>query len=159
MTLRADRGYSMADRIRRLRALLADDHERMQGAVEKILGPAYDVVWVADGQELVEQLDRAKPDVLILDISMPRMSGLEALKKLRERGAEIPPTVICSMHRDSALLEEAMSAGAKGYVYKARAPFDLRDAIEAALDNRRFLSPEIGELARESNGPHGEPTQ
>jgi DNA-binding NarL/FixJ family response regulator len=149
----------MADRIRRLKALLADDHERMQGAVEKILGPTYDVVRVADGEELVEQLDRAKPDVLIVDISMPRMSGIEALKKLRERGAAIPPTVICSMHRDSALLEEAMSAGAKGYVYKARAPFDLRDAIEAALDNRRFLSPEVRELAPDSPRSASEPTQ
>lgn len=147
-------GYSMAARIRRLKALLADDHERMQSAVERILGPDYDVTRVADGQQLVEEVGRAKPDVLIVDISMPKLSGIEALKKLRASGTEIPPTVICSMQRDTTLIEAAMRAGAKGYVYKARAPFDLREAIEAALDDRRFLSPEIRDLAPDAREPH-----
>lgn len=129
---------------RRLRALLADDHERMQEAVEQILGPEFDVKRVADGEELVEEVSRSKPDVMIVDISMPKMSGLEALRALRERGDSLPPTVVCSMHRESALVEEALSAGARGYVYKAKAPFDLQDAIEAVLAGRRFVSAEVG---------------
>jgi len=70
----------------RLRALLADDHERMYGAVERILGQRFEVDYVADGKALVEALAESMPDVLILDISMPKMSGLEALRTLRARG-------------------------------------------------------------------------
>ncbi len=136
---------------RKLRALLADDHERMQSAVERILGPAYDVTRVADGKALIEELKRSKPDVMIVDISMPGMSGLDALRALQRRGESLPPTVICSMHRDPSILEEALRAGATGYVYKARAPFELPEAIEAALENRRFVSREVAIVAGISN--------
>lgn len=120
----------------RLRALLADDHERMHGAVERILGQRFEVDYVADGKALVEALSESTPDVLILDISMPKLSGLEALRTLRARGADIPPTVVCSMHREDALVRAAMDAGAAAYVYKADAPFELADAVEAALQQR-----------------------
>ena len=115
----------------------------MRGTVERILGPDYDVTWVADGEQLVEECNRSKPDVMIVDISMPKMSGIEALRALRARGASLPPTVICSMHRERRVVEEAMQAGAQGYVYKASAPFDLMDAVEAARENRQFLSREV----------------
>lgn len=120
----------------RLRALLADDHERMYGAVQRILGHRFEVEHVADGRALVEALAESVPDVLILDISMPKMSGLEALRTLHERGAEVPPTVVCSMHREDALVRAAMEAGATAYVYKAEAPFKLADAVEAAIEQR-----------------------
>ena len=136
------RGLQMPEN--RLRALLADDHVQMYGAVERILGHRFDVEYVADGQALIEALSASSPDVLILDISMPKLSGLEALRKLKDEGAELPPTVVCSMHRESAFLQAAKEAGALGYVYKARAPFDLKEAVEAALEDESFVSNEIG---------------
>lgn len=133
---------------RRLRALLADDHDRMKDAVERILGPAFAVTRVADGEELLEAVASSRPDVMIVDISMPKLSGLDALKRLRRRGGRVPPTVVCSMHRERAVLEEAFRAGANAYVYKARAASDLPEAVEAALQNRRFVSPEGGSYAK-----------
>ena len=130
---------------RRLRALLADDHEQMGGAVERILGEKFEVQQVPDGRALLDAVSKCEPDVIILDISMPKMSGLDALAALRERGADLPPTVICSMHRDLSLLNAALDAGAHGYVYKAHAPFDLAEAVNAALEGRRFVSSGIGE--------------
>jgi DNA-binding NarL/FixJ family response regulator len=136
---------------RKLRALLADDHERMKSAVVRILGPAYDVTCVADGKELIEAVTRSKPDVMIVDISMPGMSGLDALRALQRLGESLPPTVVCSMHRDPSILEQALRAGASGYVYKARAPFELPEAIQAALENRRFVSREVASWSGISN--------
>ena len=75
---------------------------------------------------------------------MPGMSGIEALKHLESNGKTAPPTVICSMHRASGFVEAAMEAGAVGYVYKARAPFDLADAVDAALEGRRYVSTGVG---------------
>ena len=112
----------------KLRALVADDHEQMWSAVERILGDRFDVRYVPDGKALLDALEETMPDVVILDISMPKMSGLEALRALHARGGDLPPTVICSMHREPAFLDAALKAGAKGYVYKARAPFDLARA-------------------------------
>lgn len=128
----------------KLRALVADDHERMWSAVERIIGDRFEVQYVSDGRALLEALEAAAPDVVILDISMPRMSGLEALERLRDRGAQLPPTVICSMHREPAFVAAALKAGAKGYVYKVRAPFDLARAVDAAMRDERFISSEIG---------------
>jgi len=128
----------------KLRALVADDHEQMWSAVERILGDRFDVRYVPDGKALLDALEETMPDVVILDISMPKMSGLEALRALHARGGDLPPTVICSMHREPALLDAALKAGAKGYVYKARAPFDLARAVDAALQDERFVSSEIG---------------
>ena len=129
---------------RKLRALLADDHEQMLGAVERILGDRFDVDYVPDGEALLDAVGALDPDIIILDISMPKLTGLEALAALRERQASVPPTVICSMHRDGSLLDAALNAGAQGYVYKARAPFELAAAVDAALEGRKFVSAEVG---------------
>ena len=129
---------------RRLRALLADDHEQMRGAVERILGDRFDILHVEDGLALLDAVEEVQPDIIILDISMPRMSGLAALRMLSDGETDPPPTVICSMHCEKPMLHAALEAGAQGYVYKARAPFELAEAVEAALAGRQFVSPEVG---------------
>ncbi|MEZ5396465.1 MAG: response regulator [Bryobacterales bacterium] len=81
----------------KLRALLADDHDQMWSAVERILGDQFEVTYVPDGQALLDMLEKMAPDVLILDVSMPRMTGIEALQAL-QKGARIPRPwcVLCS---------------------------------------------------------------
>ncbi|MCB9384373.1 MAG: response regulator transcription factor [Bryobacterales bacterium] len=127
----------------KLRALLADDHDQMWSAVERILGDEFEVTYVPDGRALLDMLEQMSPDVVILDVSMPRMSGIEALQALQKKGVPIPPTVVCSMQRDHDVVNQALAAGARGYVFKARAPFELRDAIDAALDDRQFVSNDV----------------
>ncbi|MEZ5365621.1 MAG: response regulator transcription factor [Bryobacterales bacterium] len=126
----------------KLRALLADDHDQMWSAVERILGDEFEVTYVPDGQALLDMLEKMAPDVLILDVSMPRVTGIEALQAL-QRGCAHSPTVVCSMQRDHSVVNQALAAGARGYVFKARAPFELRDAIDAALQDRQFVSNDV----------------
>ena len=138
---------------RRISVLLADGHSQMKRAVERILGSDYVIQLVQSGDEIVELVEKQRPQLLVLDVVLQHMSGLEALKVLREKG-ELPPAVICSMIRDAPVLKTALQLGVSAYVYKARAPFDLKPAIEAALAGRQFVSPEISKpLEHDAAGP------
>ena len=124
----------------RVRVLVADDHPAMLDRVVKTLTQAFSVVGtVGDGEQLVASEAALQPDVLVVDISMPRMSGLEAAAIIRRRGSQVP--VVCLTACDEpGMIEAAWEAGALGYVSKAALASDLVPAVRAALQGRRFVS-------------------
>ena len=125
-----------------IRVLIADDHAVLQEGLRQLLSLQADieVVGVAkDGIEALEQARRLRPDILLMDISMPRMGGLEALKLVRE---SVPETrvVMLSMFEKDAFAHEALKNGAAGYVLKGAPSSEMLDAIRSAYAGRRFLS-------------------
>jgi len=129
--------------------LLADDHVLLLAAFRRMLEPAYRVVGAAsDGAALVEEALRLEPDLVVADVSMPRMNGLEAARRLR---GELPRTrvVFLTVDEDPQMAAEAFALGASGYVLKSSTALELDEAIRAALAGRRYLSRRIkdGDLA------------
>jgi DNA-binding NarL/FixJ family response regulator len=120
---------------------LADDHEAMLDRVARLLATEYDVVGTAtDGQQALEAAQDLKPDVLVLDISMPVMNGMETAHRLKEAGAETR-IVFLTVHDDPDFATEALEAGALGYVIKPRIASDLKIAINEVYAGRSFVSP------------------
>lgn len=126
-----------------VRVLLADDSPSMLQAARRILEPEFEVVGtVDDGQAVLEATKSLNPDVLVLDISMGVMSGLEAARLLRRIGSTAK-IVFLTVHNDQDFVEEAFSAGAVGYVIKPRLGTDLLVAVREALIGHRFVSPDL----------------
>ncbi len=135
-----DSGKQELDRIR---VLLADDHEAMLERVAKLLKTECDVVGTAtDGQQALEAAQDLKPDVLVLDISMPVLSGIETAHQLKKAGVEAR-IIFLTVHDDPDFAREALEAGALGYVIKPRIASDLVAAIKEAYAGRLFLSPTL----------------
>jgi DNA-binding NarL/FixJ family response regulator len=125
----------------RTRILIAEDHEGMRVRVVRLLEPEFEVVGTAgDGLTLLEAARKMKPDVCVLDISMPKMSGIEAATQLG-RSPLGPKIVFLTVNDDSDFVRAALGAGALGYVVKSRMASDLRSAIREALAGRLFISP------------------
>ena len=126
-----------------VRVLLADDSPCMLQAARRILEPEFEVVGtVDDGQAVLEATKSLNPDVLILDISMGVMNGLEAARLLRHIGSTAK-IVFLTVHNDQDYVEEAFSAGAVGYVIKPRLGTDLLVAVREALMGHTFVSPDL----------------
>ena len=124
----------------RRRILLADDHPLVMQRVTTLLQASFDIVGGArDGAELVREAVRLKPDIIVADISMPGLDGIEAAHRLREMrtGATI---VFLTIHKSPELVEACMAEGALGFVVKSQMKADLIPAIEAALSGQRFVS-------------------
>ena len=120
--------------------MLADDHLVFTEGIVRLLEGHFDVVaTVADGSELGEAVERLRPDLLVVDISMPRMSGLEALRRLTASGHQTK-VVVLTMHADAKLATEALRAGAKGFVLKHSSGQELIDALRAVLQGRTYLT-------------------
>jgi DNA-binding NarL/FixJ family response regulator len=127
----------------RIRVLIADDHADMLNDIRGVLEPEFDVVdAVGDGQSLVSAAETFQPDVIVTDISMPRLNGIEAARLIIQKNPA-SKIVLLTVYNDLALLEQGFSAGALGYVLKLKADEDLSLAIHRALDNHRFVSPEV----------------
>ncbi len=125
----------------RIRVLLADDHEAMLDRVADLLAGECDVIGTAiDGRQALDAAQRLKPDVLVLDISMPVMNGFETARCLKEVGVETR-IVFLTVHDDPDFAGEALEAGALGYVIKPRIVSDLLVAIKEAHAGRSFVSP------------------
>ena len=125
----------------RIRVLLADDHEAMLDRVARLLATECNVVGtVTDGQQALDAARELKPDVLVLDISMPVMNGIETAHRLKEAGAEAR-IVFLTVHDDPDFAKEALEAGALGYVIKSRIASDLMIAINEVCAGRSFVSP------------------
>ena len=131
----------------RPRILLADDHKLVLEGLKKLLESEFHVVGTAaDGLELMEAAAKLRPDIIIADISMPNMNGLEAVRHIRKSGQKIK-IVILTMHSDAAYAVSAFEAGAAGYVLKNAAPDELIEAIREVLQGRNYVTPLIaGEL-------------
>jgi DNA-binding NarL/FixJ family response regulator len=126
--------------------LLADDHRATRVAVASFLEASYNVVGaVGDGLSLVEPIEKLSPDVAVVDISMPRMTGLQAALQMREMKSKTR-VVFLTLQGNPEFLHAAMAAGALGYVLKYRLDSDLPLAIEAALAGQRFVSPPLSDL-------------
>jgi DNA-binding NarL/FixJ family response regulator len=120
--------------------LIADDHFTVLESVVPMLKPFFNVVGTAsDGKAAVEAEDKLHPDVVILDISMPVMSGIDAAKQMRKQGSKAR-IVFLTVHEDTDILAAAKAAGGKGYVVKSRLGTDLIPAIKDALAGKDFVS-------------------
>ena len=129
--------------MKRARVLLADDHRMMAEGLKRLLDPEFELVGlVEDGRALVEAAARLKPDVIVADISMPRLNGLDAIPLLTKDNPDTRVVVI-TMHRETAYARRALAAGASGFVLKSSAPAELIEAIHAALAGRTFVTPEV----------------
>jgi len=131
-----------------IRILLADDHNVMRRGLRLLLDrqPGFTVVAeAADGRQAVEQAEATQPDVVVLDIAMPNLSGIEAAQRIN---AALPQTaiIILSMHSDEGYVLRALKAGVKGYLLKDSAETDLIDAISAVHQGKAFFSPEISRM-------------
>jgi DNA-binding NarL/FixJ family response regulator len=127
----------------RPRVVLADDHREMLVRVTALLAAEFTVVAaVADGEALVDAEADLRPDLLVIDITMPGISGLEAAALVRRRGSQVP-IVFLSVHEEPEFLLAARQAGALGYVSKVRLASDLIPAMRAVLDGQRFVSASV----------------
>jgi DNA-binding NarL/FixJ family response regulator len=126
-----------------VRILLADDSPPMLQAARLILEPEFQVVgMVDDGQAVLQATERLHPDIVILDISMGSVSGLEAARLLTSIGTKAK-IVFLTVHKDPEFVEEAFSAGAMAYVAKPRLGTDLLVAVREALVGHTFVSPDL----------------
>jgi len=127
----------------RARVFLADDNREILERVAVVLADEFDIVGaVCDGQALLDAAARLQPDVVILDISMPVLNGLEAAKSLRQSGSSIK-IVFLTVNTNREVVRAALETGALGYVAKAHLQKDLVPAIKAALAGVSFVSPSI----------------
>ena len=128
---------------RRPRVLLADDHTLLLDAFKKLLEPECDVVGtVGDGRALLAAAEQLRPDVIVLDITMPLLNGLDAGRQLKKALPEIK-LVFVTMNQDPALAIEAFRSGASGYLLKTSAASELLKAIEEATNGRSYVTPLI----------------
>ena len=128
-----------------MRVLLADDHEPTFALTTSALGGGYQIVGaVPDGSALLAAASQLDPDVIVLDICMPKLNGLEAARELRRLNSRAK-LVFLTVHEDADFARAALEAGGLGYVVKTRLASDIVPAIQAALENHRFLSPTVCE--------------
>jgi DNA-binding NarL/FixJ family response regulator len=124
--------------------VLGDDHPLMLSGISALLAPRYDVVGTApDGQALVEFVAGSRPDIVVLDVSMPVLNGIDAAARIR---AAAPDTTIVflSMHASPMYLRKAFDAGASAYVLKTGAAEELLTALDQARRGRPYVSPDFG---------------
>jgi DNA-binding NarL/FixJ family response regulator len=130
-----------------IRVILADDHHLVRQGIRSLLEKSGDIEIVAeapDGEEAVRLCARLKPGVLITDINMPRLNGIQAVEKIRELALPCR-VVILSMHANRQLVRQSLQNGAKGYVLKSALKDELLMAVRAAFKGATFLSPEVSE--------------
>lgn len=135
------------------RVLLADDHVLLLAAFARLLEPDYTVVGTAiDGRALVAEARRHKPDLIVTDIVMPLLNGLEAVRRIR---AELPhvKAIFLTVSEDPDLAREALASGASGYLLKRSAAADLFRALGAACKGRRYVTPEIAAALEDIKPP------
>ena len=129
----------------RIRVLLVDDHRILREGVRALLAgePGIDVVGEAeDGESAVLQVDRVKPDVVLMDMVMPRLGGLEATARIKERHPEVV-VLVMSMHDNNEYVQQVIKAGASGYVLKGVTGGALVQAIRAVHEGASFVDPAI----------------
>ena len=122
------------------RVLLADDNRRFLDSVSSLLSDTFEVVGIAtDGLQALDAARHVEPDVIVLDVDMPVLDGLQTCRAFQQSGAAAPPVVFLSMHDGKEVVSSAFRCGGQGYVLKQRAGQDLVQAIEHALDGRSFV--------------------
>ena len=140
------------------RVLLADDHRMVAEGLKGLLAEEFDLAgMVEDGRALVKAARELRPDVIVADISMPHLNGIDALAQLKRDNPKVR-VVFLTMHRDVAYARRALEAGALGFVLKHSAPAELVLALHAALQGRTFISPDLAaEVFRSRNDKKADP--
>jgi len=134
-----------------IRVLLADDHDLVRAGVRALLEKIDGVTVlgeVGDGREVLEFLGRDEPDILLLDISMPRLNGMETLARIAKDFPSVR-VIVLSVHQNSEYLWQAINAGAAGYLLKRASAAELARAIKSAVQGRFYLSSELSSLANQ----------
>lgn len=134
-----------------IRILLADDHTVMRDGLRALLERQPDMAVVAeaaDGRECVQLAEEQDPDVVLMDIAMPNMNGIEATRRITA-GNSHRAVVILSMHQDESYVLRALKAGAKGYLLKDSLRVEVIEAIRAVFQGRSFLTRKIGRILQE----------
>jgi len=131
----------------KIRVLLADDHQIFLEGLKGLLEPEFDLVGtVEDGRTLVKEAERLRPDVIVTDISMPLLNGIEAVRQIKKSNHQIK-VIFLTMHPDVSFASLAFEVGASGYVIKNSASHELITAINDAMMGKTYVTPEIaGEL-------------
>jgi DNA-binding NarL/FixJ family response regulator len=129
--------------VKRTRAILADDHAMFLDGIRRLLEPDADVVGTAvDGHALVELVAQLKPDLVVADIGMPVLNGLDALRKIRAQGLKTR-FIFLTGNLDAALATQAVRLGASGYVLKHSASEELVTAVRSAQSGQTYITPRI----------------
>ena len=138
----------------RPRVLLADDHAVIAEGLARLIGDVADLIGqVNDGARLVEEVRRLRPDIVVTDVTMPGMSGIDAMRRLKAEGSEAR-FIFLTIHTEARLATEAMRSGASGYLLKQAAGNELFDAIKAVMSGRTYLTPLItGDVLRKLASP------
>jgi RNA polymerase sigma factor (sigma-70 family) len=134
--------------MKKLRILLADDHTLIRAGLRLVVEqqPDFMVVGEAEnGRQAVAMAESLAPDVVVMDIGMPDLNGIEACRQIREKRPETP-VVMLSMHSDEGYVLRALRAGARAYLLKDSAEADLAGAIRAAAEGKSFFSPAVGKV-------------
>lgn len=133
----------------RPRILLADDHRMVAEALKSLLTPEFELLDVVeDGRALIAAARKLRPDVIVADITMPHLNGLDALPQLKKDNPSVK-VVFLTMHKDAAYARRALESGGSAFVLKHSAPAELVDAIHAALDGKTYLTPALaGDVLR-----------
>jgi two-component system, NarL family, response regulator NreC len=134
-----------------IRVLLADDHNLIRAGLRLVVSQQPDFVVAGEaenGRQAVALAEQLKPDIVVMDIKMPDLNGIEACQQIREA---LPDTqvVMLSMHSDEAYVLRALKAGARAYLLKDSAEADLARAIRAAAEGKSFFSPAVGKVLLE----------
>lgn len=140
--------------MKRIRVLLADDYQDMIQKITELLESDLEVVGsVGDGHSLMDAIDELRPDVAVVDVSMPRLNGLEAARRLKESGSEVK-VVFLTVHTDPETVRQAFEAGGLGFVAKFSMASDLLPAIREVLAGRSFVS-DLGFIGDQSGRRFG----
>jgi len=137
--------------VERIRILLADDHNVLREGMRLLLErqPGFEVVGEAsDGRETLSLVDDQHPDVVVMDIAMPNLNGIEATRRITEKSSRIG-VVILSMHHDESYVIRSLKAGARAYLLKDALKTELVTAIQAVAQGRSFFSPKISQILQE----------
>ena len=127
----------------RVRVMLADDHSDFLALATRLIEPEFEVIQaVSDGQTLITEAARLKPDVVVTDISRPALNDINAVRHLRALGSALR-IIFLSVHEHPDYIRSAFAAGADGYVVKCRLASDLLPAMREVLSGRSFVSPAI----------------
>jgi DNA-binding NarL/FixJ family response regulator len=131
--------------VRRPRVLLADDHQMLLDALKKVLEPRYEVIGtVGNGHALVEAATSLRPEVIVLDIAMPQLNGLDAARQIKQT-APASKLIFMTMNEEPDLVGEAFRAGGSGFLLKQAAAFELTEAIDKVLKGGSYVTPSAAE--------------